>query len=75
MMGALVACWDCGFVTRRHGTVGVKGECPHCRKALSPISFSATRKLQIRRKERERARGARPLGPSPQEDTADRPWV
>ncbi|MDX6623904.1 MAG: hypothetical protein QOE75_1836 [Solirubrobacterales bacterium] len=74
MTGALVACWDCGFVTRRHGAVGARGECPHCRKQLSPISFSATRKLQIRRKERERARGTRPILSPPQNDTTDRYW-
>jgi hypothetical protein len=55
-MGALVACWDCGFVTRRHGPIGIAGECPHCEGELTPISLAAARGLQIRRHERERAR-------------------
>jgi predicted Zn-ribbon and HTH transcriptional regulator len=48
-MGALVACENCGFITRRHSRIGVDGECPHCRRELTPVSFSAARKLQIRK--------------------------
>jgi hypothetical protein len=53
-MGALVACWDCGFVTRRRGPIGSTGACPHCRSELTPISLAAARQLQIRRHKEER---------------------
>jgi hypothetical protein len=50
-MGALVACEDCGFVTRSRSRIGVGGECPHCGRKLIPVSFSAARKLQLRKRE------------------------
>jgi len=50
-MGALVACGDCGFVTRSRSKIGVAGECPHCGRQLIPVSFSAARKLQLRKRE------------------------
>jgi hypothetical protein len=58
-MGALVACWDCGLVTRGRGPIGVTGECPHCKSGLTPISLAAARRLQIHRQEQERG-GALP---------------
>lgn len=50
-MGALVACGVCGFVTRRHSPIGAGGKCPHCERELVPVSFSAARKLQLRKRE------------------------
>lgn len=62
-MGALVACGDCGFVTRRHSRIGVDGECPHCRRQLTPVSFSAARKLQLRKREMARLGVRMPSSP------------
>jgi hypothetical protein len=54
-VGALVACGGCGFVTRRHSRIGAEGKCPNCRESkLVPVSFSAARKLQLRKRELER---------------------
>jgi hypothetical protein len=70
--GALVACWDCGFVTRRHSRIGIGGECPHCRRELAPINLSTARALQVRRRERARAgTSTPPLGTDP---SMESPW-
>lgn len=53
-MGALVACGICAFVTRRHSRIGAGGECPHCGRELTPVSFSTARKMQLR-KQRDQA--------------------
>jgi hypothetical protein len=67
-MGALVACRDCGFVTRRHSHIGLTGVCPDCRQSLMPISFSAARALQIRKSELMLTATRPPLGSSLERD-------
>jgi len=67
MEGALIACGDCGFVTRRHSRIGVSGECPHCGRALTPVSFPAARRLLLRKQGVERVRP--PLPPASDQDS------
>lgn len=67
-MGALVACGDCGFITRRHSRIGIGGKCPHCERELEPVSFSAARRLQLR-KQRELSRARVPFSSPGGEET------
>jgi len=46
-MGALVACHNCYFVTRRNSAIGVAGKCPHCDRALEPVTFSTARRMLL----------------------------
>jgi hypothetical protein len=46
-MGALVACDSCYFVTRKSSAIGVAGKCPHCNRALEPVTFPAARRMLL----------------------------
>jgi len=46
-MGALVACANCYFVTRRNSAIGVAGKCPHCNRALEPVTFPTARRMLL----------------------------
>jgi predicted Zn-ribbon and HTH transcriptional regulator len=50
-MGALVACHNCYFVTRRNSAIGVAGKCPHCDRALEPVTFPAARRMLLAKRE------------------------
>ena len=51
-MGALVACENCYFVTRKSSAIGVGGKCPHCKRALEPVTFSAARRMLLLKRAR-----------------------
>jgi len=59
MEGALVACGDCGFVTRRSSKIGSRGKCPNCDRPLEPVSFPAARRLLLAKQARAQAPGGR----------------
>jgi len=56
---ALVACVVCGFVTRRNSEIGSRGKCPHCDRALEPVSFLAARRLLLTKRAGVHPRGSR----------------